>query len=332
MKRNEVMVGGKYGDGKGRTRKVLDAGRHVANPQFRHAYDTDNVVYEDGKGKKGIMTRTRFAAWAKLLLAFLLLCIPLAAFAAPKAKALPKLVVAEMKAVTTIEPKLLRIIEEQMANEVGKTGKFSVIGRDDINRMLDAMQSKQMMGCTELSCYVELGGAMGADLMIAGTMDRVGATYLVTVKLINIASAEVLARESESIKRATPEELVEVATALVERMFAPKRPHRTWMWATAGGSAVTGIGGAVVLGLGLAQVSDAQGKVDASKSSKVTYTEVRDAESAGKAMQIAGYACLGVGVGLAVTSVVLWNMDKGAVAVSPVAQNGVWGLTVGGRF
>lgn len=259
-------------------------------------------------------------------------CFSVSLEAAERVK-IPKLVIAEMKAVTTIDPKLLRIIEEQMAVEVGKTQKFSVIGRDDINRMLDSMQQKQMMGCTDISCYVELGGAMGADLMLAGTIDRVGSTYLVTVKLINVTNAEVLAREAEGIKKpSSPEELIEVATTLVERLFALKRPHRSWMWAAAGSSVLTGTTGAFLLGFGLAKIKEAQGMVDSSKSSKVLYTEVERTESMGKTLQGVGYACLGASVGLAVTSVLLWNKDKNAIAINPIVFNNIWGITLGQEF
>jgi hypothetical protein len=122
---------------------------------------------------------------------------------------LQKIVVAEMRSQTgDIDPRLFRVAEEQMAIEIGKTGRYSVIGRDDINRMLDSMQQRQMMGCTDVECYVQIGGAMGADLMVAGTMDKVGTTVMIAVKLINIANAEVLNRESEKIREPNPEEIV----------------------------------------------------------------------------------------------------------------------------
>lgn len=253
-----------------------------------------------------------------------------------KPKGLPKLVVAEIKTQTTIEPKLLRIMEEQMANEVGKTGRYSVIGRDDINRMLDSLQTKQMMGCSEIACYVEIGGAMGADLMIAGTMDRVGSTVMISVKLINITSAEVLARESETIRRPSPEEMVNAATALVERMFSPRRPNRQWMWVTACAGGASLVTGAIVLGVGAGKVLNAQGLVTDSTSRRVTYTEFDDLNSTGKTMEIVGGVLLGVGVGLGVASVVLYYVDKSApastVAIGPAVGDGFYGLSVGGGF
>ena len=72
MKTREIVVGGVYGNGKGRVRKV------IAESDFRrnaaYMYDSDYVWYEiiaDGRkvgseiGKKSDMTRNAFARWAK---------------------------------------------------------------------------------------------------------------------------------------------------------------------------------------------------------------------------------------------------------------------------
>lgn len=72
MKRNEIIVGALYSNGKGRIRKVIDMG-----PQYK-LYEgqscTENLLYEvinDGSkknrtaGERGNMTIAAFAAWAK---------------------------------------------------------------------------------------------------------------------------------------------------------------------------------------------------------------------------------------------------------------------------
>lgn len=71
MKKSEIVVGGIYGNGKGRIRRVVAEGDYKL---YAGQMDCDCLEYEiinDGTmrnraaGSVGRMTRVRFAAWAK---------------------------------------------------------------------------------------------------------------------------------------------------------------------------------------------------------------------------------------------------------------------------
>ncbi|MHA7967716.1 hypothetical protein ACX93W_26740 [Paenibacillus sp. CAU 1782] len=72
MKKSEIEVGGVYGNGKGRIRKVIAEGAEFV--LYPGQGESDNLRFEvvnDGskknrtKGSQGNITRTAFAAWAK---------------------------------------------------------------------------------------------------------------------------------------------------------------------------------------------------------------------------------------------------------------------------
>ena len=55
--------------------------------------------------------------------------------------------------------------------------------------------------------------------MLSGAMDRVGASVLITLKLIDVKRAAVERRESERLRGATEEAALDAVNALFRRMF-----------------------------------------------------------------------------------------------------------------
>ena len=77
----------------------------------------------------------------------------------------------------------------------------SVINRDDISAMLQLESDKQMLGCTDdMSCLSEIGGALGVGKIVVGQVGRVNREYVISLRLIEPASAEVENRVMETYK------------------------------------------------------------------------------------------------------------------------------------
>ncbi len=87
-----------------------------------------------------------------------------------------------------------------VALELKNLPAFSVISQDEIAAMLQLEANKQEIGCDDASCFAELGGALGVDYLVIGTVGRLGDTFLVGLKLINTRKAEVVNRINESFK------------------------------------------------------------------------------------------------------------------------------------
>ncbi|NOZ86345.1 MAG: hypothetical protein GXP49_08755 [Deltaproteobacteria bacterium] len=256
-----------------------------------------------------------------------------------------KVAVTEIRARRGVDPTLARVIEEYLAFQLAKLPGYSVIGRDDMLRLLDHEQQKQMSGCTEDSCMAEIGGALGVDKMVAGAMDKVGESILLTLKLINVRNARVERREMERLKIGTEEQALDGITRLYRRMFKKelsqaerqgKSSLGIWGYISAGVAGALLISGGVSLGLGQKDMNNARSLADKSPDQDVYLSKVKKLEDSGRTKRTLGGVLLVVGGALAVTSVLLFVFDDdgeaGKVSAGPVISGGTFGFVLGGAF
>ncbi len=186
----------------------------------------------------------------------------------------------------------------------------------------------------------EIGGALGVDLLLAGSMDKVGETYLISLKLINIRTAEVVRRESGRLKGVSEEDAIDAVAVLFERMFKVdlvEKPKRIWTWVATGTAAALAVTGAVLIGVGYADDAEAQRLADRSATSSTFYNEVEEMEKKSEDEKLAGGVILGVGGAAAVTAVLRYFFEvdddlNRAVAPSVSRDFTFAGVSVGGNF
>jgi hypothetical protein len=75
-----------------------------------------------------------------------------------------------------------------------------VVGRADLEAMLEHDKKQQLLDCDELSCWSQLSQSMGAYWVLAGNVGRVGKTYVVTVSLVDATKSKALARGQATIR------------------------------------------------------------------------------------------------------------------------------------
>ncbi|MFH1810201.1 MAG: hypothetical protein ABIJ09_15755 [Pseudomonadota bacterium] len=71
---------------------------------------------------------------------------------------------------------------------------LDVVSRDEIATMLDAEAQKQLVGCDDTGCLAEIAGALDVDMLVAGSVTRLGESLVVTLQLINQRFANVMNR------------------------------------------------------------------------------------------------------------------------------------------
>ena len=90
-------------------------------------------------------------------------------------------------------------LTQLLSLELKKFEGLSVISRDEIQAMLRYESEKQVVQCKEdTSCLVEIGGALGVDYLVSGSVGRLGDAYVLTLKLMDIGEARVVNRVSET--------------------------------------------------------------------------------------------------------------------------------------
>lgn len=92
------------------------------------------------------------------------------------------------------------ILSERLRSELFKYEKFRVMSRESMKEIMDE-QTLQMSGvCDDNSCYVQIGNVLGVQKIVTGSIGKLGSTYSVTVKSIDIETGELEETYTDSKK------------------------------------------------------------------------------------------------------------------------------------
>jgi TolB-like protein len=247
-----------------------------------------------------------------------------------EAGALPRLVVTGLSAGDPALTALATAAEEQLVGELGRLGRFEVIGRTEMTTLLGIERQRQLLGCSEDSsaCLAELSGALGAQWVVSGQLSRVGGELRLHLKLLDQRRSKVVARES--VTAAGDRELLALLAGTADRLAGAASPTRTPTTAIVlmAGGAMAAAAGGVLMGLQADGIASLQRSISASRITAIEATTRRDElfkeRYAGAGLLIAGLALVATGV--------VWSIfwREPIVVVAPAEGGGA--LLVGGRW
>jgi hypothetical protein len=82
-----------------------------------------------------------------------------------------------------------------VAGEIARVGTYKAISSEEIKAMLNYEQQKMLLGCQDqVSCLAELGGSFGADLLVSGSISKIGTTLNISMALIDVTTQGVIMR------------------------------------------------------------------------------------------------------------------------------------------
>ena len=93
-----------------------------------------------------------------------------------------------------VGPDVASLLTSVASNRLSEIGIFQVISREDIKNMLSHQQDQILLGCTAENCLVKIGGALGAENLVAGTVGKVGDKYVISLQRIDVRGAKVVKR------------------------------------------------------------------------------------------------------------------------------------------
>ena len=82
-------------------------------------------------------------------------------------------------------------LTDRLRNELFRLGTFEVVERGMMENIL-AEQDFQLTGCTSNECLVEIGQLLGARQMVGGSISKVGGTFTVSARLVDVETGKVL--------------------------------------------------------------------------------------------------------------------------------------------
>jgi hypothetical protein len=215
-----------------------------------------------------------------------------------------------------------RFLGQHLTQQLSLKPRLKVTSPDDIARILGLERQRQLLGCSQTDCVMELAGALGVDGIIASSLARVGSGYVLNVRVVGARRGELLTAWSG---HAATEDgvvaLVETAASEVAEALSPT-PTNPKKWAFLPGvvGAALAIGGGVSFGVSMhdARIIQQRTATDAANLQSVA-AEGKLAQSLGLAGLISGGALVLAALGIVLfappqTSVV--TRDGAAVAMA----------------
>lgn len=133
-------------------------------------------------------------------------------------------VVLPLNALGEVGKESARMYTEALAGELRRRPGTSVLTDSDIAALLGVEKRKQVLtGCSDAGCLAEVGGALGADRVIHGTVGRLGGSLLVNLASLDARKARGVASVSERLK-AGDEAFLDALPAMVDRLLAEPAP------------------------------------------------------------------------------------------------------------
>lgn len=156
-----------------------------------------------------------FLAW---LLAVGLAAAPPPTGSAPPRKAL-RVAVYEVE-TTGVEPRVAGIVTDALLAELRKLQGVSVVGMDEIRAMLDHEAKRQLAGCeANEACLAEVAGALGADVVVLGSIARVGEENVFGLRRVDQRTTQVVGQVTQRLVPAGGEEFLGAVAPAVEELF-----------------------------------------------------------------------------------------------------------------
>jgi hypothetical protein len=115
------------------------------------------------------------------------------------------------------------LLSEVALTEAASIRGFDVVGRSDIVALLGFERQRQMLGCGDDSCLAEMGGALGVELIVAGSLGALGDLYRIDLKVVDVKRARVRGRTGMTVE-GQQGKLVAAVQQAVATLLAPLGP------------------------------------------------------------------------------------------------------------
>ncbi|MCB9495907.1 MAG: DUF2380 domain-containing protein [Fibrobacteria bacterium] len=163
------------------------------------------------------------------------------------------------------------VFTESLGDVLLRSGTVRVMERSQMDKILAEQGFQSSGACDTAECAVQIGRLLGIDQIVVGSVGKVGETYSLSVRLVDVATGEV-SRSSRRIHRGAIDDVLErmvpeVGNELVGAGGAANSDSgieggrsgskavqiegesrsSAWLWWTAGGVALVGGAAAAVL-------------------------------------------------------------------------------------
>lgn len=131
-------------------------------------------------------------------------------------------------AILDIEGRGISLIEaasltDRLRSQLVQAGEVTVVERGRMEQILTE-QDFQLAGCTSDECAVEVGQLLGVTSMVAGSIGKVGATFSIDIRVIDVLTGKIthtISRDYRGVIDGLLAEMTPIARELVGLEVAP---------------------------------------------------------------------------------------------------------------
>ncbi|UCF96043.1 MAG: PorT family protein [Spirochaetaceae bacterium] len=146
-----------------------------------------------------------------VLIVTLILAVPLLGFS------LSQLAVLEAILAAGIDPAAAPLITSKIEEEFVNSGKYSVLDRANIEQVLVEKEFQLSSGIVRNEEVRQAGEYLGADFVVVVNVSRVGQTFVVAAKMIDVVSGQIAAQTSYE-RQGRIDVLLDIAKVVGERL------------------------------------------------------------------------------------------------------------------
>ncbi len=242
---------------------------------------------------------------------------------APSKPRRTKVAFSELEAGLRADPKLSHLITTLLTSEIRKRPALSVTTQDDIKALLGFERQKALMGCNDAVCLAEIGGALGVDQMVTGSLSRAGESLVLALRVVDVHTGLVLRDVTRRVQGGSEDALIDALPGLVADLYPEALPELSrgalsastevqathgrssapW-WLVGAGAAVAAVGGGLV-------AYELASKQSTTSNGVTTYVDSWPEAQSANNVGYAGQTAIGVGAAVLVAGVV-WALVRPA--------------------
>ena len=103
-----------------------------------------------------------------------------------------------------------------------RSGQYQVVERGKMNEILNE-QGFQQSGCTTEECIVEVGQLLGVKYMLGGSIGRVGETFTIDMRMIDIQTGKIFKSASYDVEGKIDDVLKTGLQDALDKLLGTKR-------------------------------------------------------------------------------------------------------------
>jgi hypothetical protein len=130
-----------------------------------------------------------------------------------------KVAMLPLTALGGVSKETTQLLGDALAGELRRRPGISVLTPSDVAALLGAERTRQMLGCTDSGCIAELGGALGADRVVHGSIGRVGDSLVVNLAALDPRRAVTVASVSERLRGGGEEAFLDALPILADGLL-----------------------------------------------------------------------------------------------------------------